>query len=157
MRKLNLPRYDFTIEMREGGRQFIVDPVRQKRVLLTPEEWVRQHIVQYLIRYRGVPRSLIAIEESFSFEGMYYRADVVVYKRNVVYKREMQPMLIVECKRPSIKLSQEVFDQIGVYNSVIPARYLVVTNGYEHYCCRVDHSRKTVEYLKEIPMYTAMM
>lgn len=146
METLNLPSYDFKVRTREE-KPFILDPVRRRFVPLTPEEWVRQHFVQYLISDRGVPAALVALEMPFPYQDRYYRADVVVHDRL------MRPTLIAECKRPSVQVDQRTFDQIGVYNTVIRAAYLVITNGMHHYCCSVDHAGQEVEFLNEIPHF----
>ena len=149
MQQLNLPAYSFTIRSRDG-KQVILDTLRRKFVQLTPEEWVRQHFVQYLIQERGVPQPLISLEMAFPFHDTQYRADVVVYSKAI------KPVMMVECKRPSVKISQRAFNQIGVYNSVIRAGHLVVTNGLQHYCCCVDHGDETMTFLTEIPHYSTM-
>lgn len=128
----------------------ILDPVRRKYVRLTPEEWVRQHFVQYLIREHDVPRSLVAIEMGFTYQGMARRADVVVHDRRG------QPLLMVECKSPDVAIGQEVFDQVARYNRVVQARYLVVTNGRVHYCCLVDREQHTYRFLDELPPYAEL-
>lgn len=148
MQTLNLPAYPFTLRSNEGKR-VILDTLRKKYVPLTPEEWVRQHFVQYLIRERQVPASLIALEMAFPFQNTHYRADIVVHDRAI------QPVMIVECKRPSVKITQQAFNQIGVYNSVIHARHLVVTNGLQHYCCRVDDGQ--LIFLSSIPAYSSLV
>ena len=147
---LNLPRYDFEVRTRDG-KHIILDPVRRRFVPLTPEEWVRQHFVQYLINDRDVPAALIALEMPFPYQDRYYRADIVVHNRAT------QPVLVAECKRPSVRVDQRAFDQIGIYNTVIQAAYLVITNGIDHYCCVVDHERQTVEFLDEIPHFDLLV
>ena len=148
MQKLNLPAYDVTVRS-NAGKQVILDTIRQKFVPLTPEEWVRQHFVQYLIHERQVPQPLIALEMAFAFKQSHYRADIVVYNRAI------EPVMIVECKRPSVRISQQTFDQIGVYNLVIRARYLVVTNGLQHYCCQVND--EDLDFVTQIPTYSSMV
>jgi len=147
METLNLPAYEFTIRL-NAGRRVILDTLRGKFVPLTPEEWVRQHFVQYLIHEFQVPQPLIALEMAFPFHNTHYRADVVVYSR------AMKPVMIVECKRPSVKINQQTFNQIGVYNKVIRARYLVVTNGLQHYCCRVLDEQ--MDFVTQMPTYSSM-
>lgn len=148
MQSLNLPAYNFTIRS-IAGKQVILDTLRKKYVPLTPEEWVRQHFVQYLIHERQVPRPLIALEMAFPFQKTHYRADVVVYNR------ALEPVMIVECKRPSVSISQQTFNQIGLYNVVIRAQYLVVTNGLQHFCCRVHDEQLT--FVTEIPPYSTLV
>ena len=148
MQTLNLPSYDFTLRS-NAGKTVILDTLRKKYVPLTPEEWVRQHFVQYLIHERQVPASLIALEMAFPFQNTHYRADIVVHDRAI------EPVMVVECKRPSVKITQQTFNQIGVYNSVIRARYLVVTNGLQHFCCRVDDGQ--LIFLSSIPAYPSLI
>ena len=149
MEQLNLPAYDY--ELRNyNGRIVILDPIRQRFVSLTPEEWVRQHFVQYLMRDLNVPRGLIEIEVSIPIRERLYRADIVVYNRQV------EPILVVECKRPSITLGQEVFNQVGYYNLGLKVQYLIVTNGMQHYCCKVDQSRQSYHFLDQIPSFETM-
>ncbi len=143
---LNLPSYPFQIrELR--GRTMIFDPLRQRYVRLTPEEWVRQHFVQYLIRECGYPRALIAVEMAFTYQGMPRRADVVVHDRRG------RPLLLVECKAPEVEVRQATFDQAARYNLVIQAGYLVVTNGLVHYCCVLDRAQHTYRFLEALPRY----
>ncbi len=149
MGSLNLPAYDFTIQG-VGETRMIFDPVRRKYVALTPEEWVRQHFVQFLIQERGVPRGLVAIEAEFKYNNMSRRADVVVYGRNG------KPLLAGECKAPDVEVGQAAFDQLARYNTVVQAKYLVVTNGMVHYCCRVDRASGTYAFLDNLPPYEAL-
>lgn len=146
---LNLPAYDFQQRERAGKRE-IYDPIRQKYVRLTPEEWVRQHFVQYLIRDRNVPRGLVTVEQSFDYQGMPRRADIVVHGRSG------EPLLMAECKAPAVSVQQETFDQVARYNRVVDAPFLVVTNGLSHYCCRIDRAANAYEFLDEVPVYDAM-
>lgn len=149
MQILNLPAYDFTIRQIDG-KAMIFDPVRQKYVRLTPEEWVRQHFVQYLVQEQGVPQALVAVETGFVYQGMQRRADVVVYDR------QGRPLMMVECKAPEVEVGQDVFDQVARYNKVVQARYLVVTNGLVHYCCALDRARHTYRFLEALPRYEAL-
>lgn len=146
MRRLNLPGYDFHFQ-RVGETRMIFDPIRKKYVKLTPEEWVRQHFVQFLIQERGVPRSLVAIEMAFTYQGMARRADIVVHDRTA------RPLLMAECKAPDIEITQAAFDQVARYNKVVQARYLVVTNGVVHYCCALDRDAHTYRFLDDLPRY----
>ena len=146
MQTLNLPPYAFTTRQIDG-KEMIFDPVRQKYVRLTPEEWVRQHFVQYLIQEQGVPQALIAIEMGFTYQGMQRRADVVIYDR------QGQPLMMVECKAADVTVQQAAFDQVARYNKVVEARYLVVTNGLDHYCCVLDHAQHTYRFLEALPRY----
>ena len=146
MQALNLPSYDLRRAERDG-QAVVFDPVRRQWVRLTPEEWVRQHLVQYLIQDRSVPPGLLAIEKAFPFEGRRWRADVVVHGR------DGHPLLVAECKAPRVEIAQEAFDQVARYNRVVGARCLVVTNGLAHYCCRRDPDTGTYRFLDHLPRY----
>lgn len=149
METLNLPAYTFQTRERAGKRD-IFDPIRQKYVRLTPEEWVRQHFVQYLIREHGVPRGLVAVEHGFTDQDMPRRADIVVHDR------QGRPLLIAECKAPGVPVTQDTFDQVARYNRVLRVPYLVVTNGQDHYACRIDFEAATYRFLDELPLYEAL-
>ncbi len=146
MDTLNLPEYSFQTRER-GGKRDIFDPIRQKYVRLEPEEWVRQHFVQYLIQEHHVPRGLIAVEHGFKDRQMPRRADVVAFDR------QGQPLLIAECKAPGVSIAQETFDQVARYNRVLRVPYLVVTNGRAHYACRIDFEGAMCQFLDELPGY----
>ncbi len=147
---LNLPAYDARTRTRAGLAE-IYDPLRQRYVRLTPEEWVRQHVVQFLVRGRGVPRGLVAVERAFAYQGMTRRADVVVHDRRA------RALLMVECKAPAVPVTQSAFDQVARYNKVLRAPFLMVTNGRTHYCCRIDRARGTYRFLPDLPAYDAML
>ena len=146
MEPLNLPAYDFEIQEREG-KTAIFDPIRRKFVRLTPEEWVRQHFVQYLIQELGYRPALLAVEAGFTYQRMQRRADLVVYDRSG------RPMVMVECKAPEVAIQQATFDQVARYNKVVQARYLMVTNGREHYCYQVDYEDKSYRFLDRPPAF----
>lgn len=150
METLNLPSYEFYTAKREGKRH-IYDPLRDTYVRLTPEEWVRQHFVQYLIRERGVPAGLVAVEAPFQYQSQSWRADVVVHDR------QGDPLLLVECKAPSVPIRQDAFDQGARYNLTLGARYLVITNGVKHYACRVDVASGDYAFLDDLPTYDALL
>lgn len=147
---LDLPACDLAVRER-GGRPLVFDAIRRKYVRLTPEEWVRQHVVHHLVRDLGVPRALVAIEKGFLYQGMLRRADVVVHDRRGA------PLLMVECKAPGVAVQQEVFDQVAAYNQVLRAAYLVVTNGRVHYCCALDFERHAYRFLDALPHYEEML
>lgn len=139
-----MPPYPFKIQ--EGGqRSKIFDPVRKKYVALTPEEWVRQHFVQYLVNELNYPASLIAIEKGLTYNRQQKRSDVVVYNTSG------NPVLIVECKAPEVAITEAVFHQVAAYNMTLKVPLLVVTNGLKHYCCRINHEEKSYAFLPEIP------
>ena len=128
----------------------IFDIIRRKNVALTPEEWVRQHFVNYLITEKKYPKERIANEVTVSLNGMSKRCDTVVYNQF------LEPIVIVEYKAPSVPVTQEVFEQIKRYNLCLRVGILIVTNGLEHYCCRIDYEASISSYLKEIPGYDSL-
>lgn len=144
---LQLPAQEFHYRTDAQGREQVYDALRQKYVRLTPEEWVRQHFIQLLIQAQAVPSGLITIEQAFPFQGMTRRADIVAYDR------QAQPWLLVECKAPSVPVTQDVFDQAARYNTVVRAPYLIVTNGLDHYCCHIDHANQAYDFLDAFPIF----
>jgi len=149
MHELNLPSFDARLK-RDGEKIRIFDTVRKKYVACTPEEWVRQHFIHYLISEKKTPTGLIVLEKQIVYNTMTRRPDILVYDR------QSKPVLIVECKAPDVSISQDTFDQIARYNSVIKAPYLVVTNGMKHYCCKMDHGSNSYSFLDDIPDYEKM-
>lgn len=146
MLALNLPSYPFKI-VNKSGKRFIFDPLRKKYVALTPEEWVRQHFIQYLLNYKGYPQGLLANEIQIILNGTRKRCDTILYDKN------LSALMIVEYKAPHIEITQAVFDQITRYNMVLRVKYLIVSNGIKHYCCRIDYSQQKYEFLPDIPNY----
>ena len=146
MERLNLPEYSFKIRSRDG-KIFIFDPFRKKDLLLTPEEWVRQNFLQYMVKEKDFPASLISVEMSFRLNKLVKRGDIVVFGR------DGKPLLLVECKASSINISQSTFDQIARYNMSLKVDYLIVTNGLQHFCCKLDFENKTYDFLKSIPSF----
>ncbi|WP_031427699.1 type I restriction enzyme HsdR N-terminal domain-containing protein [Flavimarina sp. Hel_I_48] len=147
MQELNFKRYPFRIKNKEN-KLFLFDLVRKKFIRLTPEEWVRQHVVWYLHYELNYPLSLINVEKEILLHHTKKRYDIVVFDK----KGNIQ--LIVECKAPQIKISQETFDQIARYNLELQSAYLMVTNGLDHYYCTMDYSQEKYVFLKEIPTYS---
>lgn len=147
---LNLPKYETKICERDGKLQ-IFDPLRKCHVALTPEEWVRQHFVNFLIESRGFPAALMANEVAITVNGMKRRCDTVVYDK------QLQPRVIVEYKAPTVKITKEVFAQISRYNLTLKVDYLIVSNGLQHYCCRMDYPNNSYSFLQEIPEYTKIV
>ena len=141
---LNLPKYEFRIKNKDN-QPYIFDFIRKKYYLLTPEEWVRQHFVRYLIEEKKYPKGRIGVEILVKINGMNKRSDIVVYDE------KGNPLLIVECKRPEVAITQETFDQIARYNLQLNANYLVVTNGLQHFCCQMDFKNQNYIFLEEIP------
>ncbi len=144
MQKLNLPEFSFRIKT-ENDKMFIFDAIRKKFVRLTPEEWVRQNFVQFLISVKNFSFSLIAIETSVEINNNQQRADLVIYNRLGV------PILIAEFKSPDVKISQQTFDQIVRYNMRLKVPFLVVSNGLDHYCCKINYSENSYAFISEIP------
>lgn len=144
--EINLPSYE--IKLRQtGGNQQIFDILRRKYVALTPEEWVRQHFVHFLIEHKGYPKGLLANEVELRLGEKKLRCDTVLYNR------VLQPQMIIEYKAPTITLTQRVFDQISAYNLLLHVDFLVVSNGLRHYCCRMNYENHTYEFLRDIPDY----
>lgn len=150
MQKLNLPEQTFRFK-EEENKTFIFDDFRKKFVVLTPEEWVRQNFLMYLITGLDFPKSLISVEAGLKLYQRIKRTDIVVYDK------QGNPVLIVECKAPEIKLDEKVFDQIVRYNMALQVNFLVVTNGLEHYCCQIDYQKQTYNFLKTIPNYNFIL
>ena len=150
METLNLPTYEFRTAEREGKR-VIYDSLREQYVHLTPEEWVRQHFVQYLMQELDVPGGLVAIEAAFRYQDQPRRADVIVHDR------QGDPLLLVECKAPRVSIKQDAFDQCARYNIVLEAPYLVVTNGQTHYACAIDFENQTYSFLDDLPPYDQLL
>jgi hypothetical protein len=146
VRELNLPQYPFKITGKEGG-EMIFDEIRRKYVRLTPEEWVRQNFVRYLVVEGRYPPGLMAIEASVRLNTMKRRVDVLVHSRRGT------PLMVIECKEPAVKIDDSVFDQAVAYNMALKTPYIVVTNGIDHYACRVDVENRKYEFLHEIPLY----
>lgn len=149
MQELNLPAFD--IKIKKGDKFLSVwDRLRRKYVALTPEEWVRQHFVNYLISEKAYPEMLIANEQQILLNNTKKRCD------SVVYSRQMQPIVILEYKSPDVKITQTIFDQIARYNIVLRVDYLIVSNGMEHYCCKIDYENQSFLYLPDIPRFETL-
>jgi len=146
MLRLNLPNYDFKMKTEQGSRQ-IFDPVRKKMVKLDPEEWVRQNLIQFLNKDKNYPISLMAVEKGLTVNKLSKRFDILCYNN------DSKPLLLVECKAPSVKISQAAFDQISIYNLQFKVPFLLVSNGLEHYCCQLDYEKNSYSFLSEIPDY----
>lgn len=149
MYNLNLPPYEIRLSD-HNGRRLIYDMLRHKFVALTPEEWVRQHFTHYLMGHKGYPQSLLANEVELRLGEKSLRCDTVLYTPS------MHPRMIIEYKSPTIRLQQKTFDQIAVYNLLLRVDYLVISNGLEHFCCRMDYERSAYEFLKDIPAYSEL-
>ena len=147
MYQLNLPTYDLRLR-RTGNRDMIFDVLRRKYVALTPEEWVRQHFVHFLIEHKGYPTALLANEIELRIGGKHLRADTLLYNK------ELRPHMLIEYKSPTIALTQKVFDQISAYNLLLHADYLIVSNGIEHFCCRMNYDANSYSFLDHIPSFS---
>jgi hypothetical protein len=146
MQKLNLPPFDFRIK-NEGEKQYLFDAIRKKYILLTPEEWVRQNFIRFLIQHKNYPQSLMAVEKQISQNYKLFRFDLVVYHRSG------QPLLIAEFKAPGVKITQHAFDQVVRYNMALKVKLIVISNGLQHFVCAIDYENGTYNYLKEIPEF----
>lgn len=146
MLSLNLPPYATKVAVR-NGKNTIWDIIRRKYVALTPEEWVRQHFVHFLVEHKGYPASLLANEVALTLNGTSRRCDTVLYDRT------LSPRMIIEYKAPHIPITQKVFDQICRYNLVFRVDYLIVSNGLSHYCCRMDYVHQSYQFLTDVPEY----
>lgn len=146
MQKLNLPEYAFRTKT-ENGKEMIFDFIRKKFVVLTPEEWVRQNFIQFLKKEKKYPESLMAVEKQIMVNGKQRRFDLLTYLRNG------QPHLIAEFKAPSVKITQDAFDQVVRYNMVLRVERVIVSNGLQHFACEIDYVNNTYSYLKEIPEF----
>lgn len=147
MQPLQFPNYNFRFKNSEN-KVSIFDEIRKKFIILTPEEWVRQHVVHFLISEKKYPKSLINVEKLLKINGLTKRYDVVVFKN------DGSILILVECKSTSIKISQVVFDQIARYNLTLNAQYLMVTNGLKHFYCKMDFEKEQYNFLKELPTYS---
>jgi len=148
MEQLNFPVYNFRFKNSEN-KIAIFDEIRKKFVILTPEEWVRQHVVQFLLQQKNYPKSLINVEKLLKVNGLVKRYDVVVFNT------DGSIFILVECKAPAVKISQNTFDQIARYNLTMKAAYLMVTNGQNHYFCQMDFENEKYNFLQNLPDYQA--
>ncbi len=147
MQNLNFPTYSFRFKNSEN-KVAIFDEIRKKFILLTPEEWVRQNTLQYLIQDNKYPKSYINVEKVIKINNLSKRYDIVVFQPNG------DIFLLIECKAPEVPISQNTFDQIARYNLVLKAKYLMVTNGLNHYFCQMDFENEKYLFLKELPEYS---
>ncbi|MGB4079126.1 MAG: type I restriction enzyme HsdR N-terminal domain-containing protein [Prolixibacteraceae bacterium] len=150
MQKLQLPEYSFRIRKRDAG-DLIFDEFRHRWVALTPEEWVRQHFLKYLSDEKKCPPSLMAVEKKVDINELQQRFDLLVYDRSG------NPLMVAEFKAPHISVTQAVFDQALRYNSVLRAPYFLISNGFNHFICRIDYLNRLTSYLREIPSFDDMV
>ncbi|HCY40989.1 MAG TPA: restriction endonuclease subunit R [Prolixibacteraceae bacterium] len=150
MQKLNLPEYSFRIKVAEG-KSSIFDSLRKKFVRLTPEEWVRQNFIQFLIVEKKFPVSLIVVEAGVKVNNNPQRADMIVFDRSGI------PALVAEFKAPEVKISQQTFDQIVRYNMQLKVKFLIVSNGLDHFCCSINYADNSYAFIPEIPEFTSIL
>lgn len=147
MQKLNFPTYSFRFKNSEN-KVAIFDEIRKKFVILTPEEWVRQNVVRFLLEEKKYPKSYINVEKLIKINDLSKRYDIVVFQPNG------EIFLLIECKAPEVKISQQTFDQIARYNLVLNAKHLMITNGLNHYFCQMDFENEKYSFLRDLPDYT---
>jgi hypothetical protein len=148
MQQLNFPSYNFRFKNSEN-KVAIFDAIRKKFIILTPEEWVRQHVVHYLLEEKKYPKSHINVEKLLKVNDLKKRYDIVVFNP------DGSIFILVECKAPEIKISQHTFDQIARYNLTLKAQFLMVTNGHNHYFCQMDFENEKYNFLKELPVFNS--
>src|SRR6201996_9509559 len=146
LQPLNLPPYPFKISD-DNGQLTLFDEIRKKHLIITPEEWVRQHFVQYLINQKKYPKTLIKLEGGLRLHGVAKRTDIVVFNNTG------DKILMIECKAPAINIDQKVFDQIARYNMTHKIALLAVSNGLQHYYCRIDFENQAYKFIPELPAY----
>ena len=146
MPHLNLPKVALKTKSVEGTIQ-VFGQVRKKYFVLTPEEWVRQHFIYYLNKEKNYPMGLMKVEKMIKYNSMQTRADIVLYNK------EGKSNMIVECKAPEVKITQDTFNQIAKYNFQLKVDFLVVTNGIKHYCCQMDYEKNEITFLDDIPVF----
>ncbi|MPM93284.1 hypothetical protein SDC9_140420 [bioreactor metagenome] len=144
MWQLNLPEYKFKIK-KTADKLFILDSLRKKFVKLTPEEWVRQNFIQFLIINKHFPAALIALESQIEVNGMKKRCDAIIYNKSA------EPIIIIEFKAPTVTISQSTFDQAAVYNSKLHIDYFIISNGIQHFFCQLNHDKMNYDFLVDIP------
>ena len=143
---LSMPIYKLKMKI-EAEKKYIFDVVRKKYLILTPEEWVRQNLIHYLNKEKKYPVGLMGVEQMVKYNSLKTRADIVIY--NI----EGKANIIVECKAPDVKITQDTFNQIAKYNSQLKVKYLLVSNGINHYCCEMNYEKNEIVFLEELPTY----
>jgi hypothetical protein len=149
MHKLNFPEFDFLVRF-VGSRAEIYDPVRRKYIALTPEEWVRQHLIAYLSQTKGYSTVLFGVEKQITLNQLSKRFDLVLFNRDGT------PLLLAECKAPSVEITEKVFDQAARYNLKLNAQYFLITNGLNHFYCRLDYEKRQYIFIEEIPSFSEL-
>ncbi|MEK9517037.1 MAG: type I restriction enzyme HsdR N-terminal domain-containing protein [Flavobacteriaceae bacterium] len=148
MEKLNFHDFDFSFKSKEN-KTYIFDPIRKKWLVLNPEEWVRQHCIQFLLKTKNVPLGFIQVEKKLNVNNTEKRYDLVVFKPDHSID------LLVECKSPKVKITQKTFDQIAQYNLVLKSDYLMLTNGLNHFFCKMDFEKRKYLFLPDLPNYNS--
>jgi hypothetical protein len=148
--KLDFPEVDLKLKHADG-QTYVFDQIRKKWLLLTPEEWVRQHLVNYLVAFKKYPASLISLESGLKYNTLNKRSDVLVYDKN------SKPFLLAECKSTEIAINQKVIEQVSMYNTSIKATNLLVTNGLKHYCWTYNTTLNKFELLQQIPEFITIL
>ncbi len=144
--QLNLLDYQSELKIKkEDGKRYLFDPIRKTYLVLTPEEMVRQLLIQYLLAERNISKNRLALERALKVNTMTRRWDLMIYRQ------DMTPWLLVECKAPEVKITQSVFEQISAYNLTLRVPYLLVTNGIDTYCCEMDYEGETFKFLEKVP------
>lgn len=146
MQRLNFNEYPFRFK-NEGNKLFIFDDIRKKFVALQPEEWVRQHVIRFLIEEKKIPKSRINVEKVLTINGLTKRYDIIVYTK------QGEVFLVVECKAPQVQITQATFDQIARYNLALKSSFLMITNGLSHYFCEMNYKEGKYVFLRELPEY----
>lgn len=150
MLQLNLPQYSFRIK-KQNEKLVIFDSQRKRYVALTPEEWVRQNFIRFLIEEKGYPAAYLAIEKQLNMNGMKKRCDAILYNEHA------QPFLIIELKAPNVAITQATFDQVAVYNAKLKVDFFIISNGIEHFCCKVNLETARYEFFPEIPDFNQIV
>jgi len=151
MQPLNIPEYPIKTRINEDGKTEVFDTIRKKYLVLQPEEWVRQQFIGFLIQHKNYPASLISIEKGLKVNQLQKRFDAVIFDRNG------NPLVLIEFKAPSIKLTEKTFSQVAAYNLKMRVKYLIISNGLKHYCCKMDYENSSYQFLKDIPDYEAII
>ena len=150
MPDLNLPSVSLKTT-KKGGKDYVYDKLRKQYVRLTPEEYVRQHFIAFLVGYKKYPEGLLANEVSIELGNVTKRCDTVLYDKF------LQPQMIIEYKAPSVVINQQTFDQIARYNMKLQVPWLIISNGLQHYCCCIDKEKGEYSFLKDIPLYNELL
>ena len=150
MQALNLPKTELKVISKDGKQQ-VFDILRRRFVVLTPEEWVRQQFVHFLIRHKGYPAECIGNEVSITLGATKKRCDTVVYGSHA------EPLMVIEYKSPSVEITQKVFEQICRYNIKMRVEWLIVSNGLQHYCTRIDYENGTYQFVEDIPAFPSIV